>query len=252
VLVSTGLKKSFGGVHAVRDVSLEVPAGTITALVGPNGSGKTTVLNLLSGAIDCDEGTIELDGRNIGKLSLTERARVGIARTFQHMALFDKSSAFDNVYVAALVASGGSSMLQFLGLGRDRRRAKEAAATTDQLLATLGLEEHHDALVSTLSYGLQRRVEIARALATSPAVLLLDEPTAGMNETEAHDVGSTLTAIAEDGVAVLLVEHNIGLVTELCSYATVLDAGAVIARGTPEEVTRDEKVIEAYLGAAAA
>jgi ABC-type branched-subunit amino acid transport system ATPase component len=251
VLTATGLKKSFGGVHAVRDVSLEVPPSTITALVGPNGSGKTTVLNLLSGAIKSDEGRIELDGRAIDKLPLAERARTGIARTFQHMALFDDSSAFDNVYVAALVASRGSSVLEFVGLARDRRRAKEARATTDELLEALGIIEHRGTKVSTLSYGLQRRVEIARALATKPSVLLLDEPTAGMNEAEAHDVGSTLTTIAGDGTAILLVEHNIGLVTELCSYATVLDAGAVIARGTPAEVTKHDGVIEAYLGAAA-
>jgi ABC-type branched-subunit amino acid transport system ATPase component len=166
------------------------------------------------------------------------------------MALFGDDTVFDNVNVAALVAARGSSLLEYFSFPRERRRRSQACEATERLLVDLGLESHREARARSLPYGLQRRVEIARALATRPSVLLLDEPTAGMNNDEAHQVGSTLVQIAAGGLGILLVEHNIGLVMDICSDVTVLDAGAVIARGSPATVTKDARVIDAYLGVA--
>lgn len=248
ILRAEALEKRFGGVHALRGVSLTLAPGRITGLVGPNGSGKTTALHLISGALRCDGGRVTLAGEDLTTSGLAERARKGIARTFQHMELFREDTAFENVLAGALAADRGSSLLEYLGLPAQRRRVAAARARAEELVESFGLAAVRDEPVGSLSYGLQRRVEIARALAGRPRVLLLDEPVAGMNPDEADEIAELLLEVARGGVAILLVEHNVGLVVRLCAEMTVLDSGAVIAHGAPDAVVRDERVVEAYLG----
>lgn len=243
-----GLHKTFGGLRAVRDVTIALERGKIHGLVGPNGSGKTTLLNLLSGALTCDEGKVVLGGEDVTSAALHTRVRRGIARTFQHLALFDSSTAFENVLVSALAAGRGSSFLEYVGIPRERRRVRRARTAAAELLETFGVSDEADTPVSSLSYGQRRRVEIARAVATQPAVLLLDEPTAGMSDGEAWEIAKALQPLAAEGLALLLVDHNVGLVTGLCSEITVMDAGSVIAAGDPNSVINDPRVIDAYLG----
>jgi branched-chain amino acid transport system ATP-binding protein len=244
------LRKTFGGVRAVADVTVEVPAGQVSGLIGPNGSGKTTVMNCLSGAMKIDGGSVELDGRDVTSESLQARARRGMARTFQRMLLFNEMSALENVTTAAVTARRGSSLLDYLGAPRERRRDSEAEDLARRLLETFGVDADSAAPVRSLSYGQQRRVEIARAAATEPRALLVDEPTAGMDEREAWQVGEFLAGLAAEGAAVLLVEHNVALVKKFCVDVTVLNTGQVIARGNPHEVMEMDVVVDAYLGRA--
>jgi branched-chain amino acid transport system ATP-binding protein len=227
---------SFGGLRAVDDVTLDVPAGAVTGLIGPNGAGKTTLFNVITGLQPLNTGTVVLDGRDISHDRPHKRARAGIARTFQRLETFGTLSVRDNVLVAAEMRRQWS---------RERFKPGEL---TDELVARLGLDSVADERVDKLPTGTQRLVEAARALATKPRVLLLDEPSAGLNEDETKSLATLLHELAATGLAVLLVEHDMGLVMSASDGIHVLDFGRVIAFGTPEQVQADPLVRAAYLG----
>ncbi|MEI6223148.1 MAG: ABC transporter ATP-binding protein [Deltaproteobacteria bacterium] len=247
-----GVRRTFGGLAAVDGVSLEVGTGEVHGLIGPNGAGKTTLLNLVSGLIPPTSGAIVLDGERIdGQASHVIAAR-GITRTYQNIRLFPALTAADNVLVGAHLKRHAPlwRRMAFLPSAAVEERAARTAA--EALLDRVGMSERAHERASNLSYGEQRRVEIARALASSPRVMLLDEPTAGMNPGEVTAIADLIRGVARAGHSVLLVEHNVKLVMAVCDRITVLDFGKVIADGTPAEVGRDPAVIAAYLGGEAA
>ncbi len=245
------LERSFGGVRAVDGASFEVRQGEIHGLMGPNGAGKTTVINMVSGLLVPTGGAIRLDGRAIHALRPHVIARLGVARTFQNIRLFSDLSARDNVLVGQHLvrkASLGARLLMLPAAREEERLAKERAHA---LLERIGLADRARERARNLSYGEQRRVEIARALASAPRLLLLDEPTAGMNAVEVQAVAALIRKVAGEGHSVLLIEHNVKLVMDVCDRITVLDFGKVIAEGPPAAVGKDPAVIAAYLGASA-
>ena len=244
----SSVSRAFGGVRAVDDATFSVEKGEVHGLIGPNGAGKTTLLNLISGLIPPTRGTIELDGRRIEGLPPHRIAVLGVARTYQNIRLFPGLTAADNVVVGEHLRRRAPfwPRLLFLPSSRSEERAAREQALAG--LARVGLRERALERAVNLSYGEQRRVEIARALASQPRILLLDEPTAGMNPPEAAAVGRLVREVAREGRAVLLIEHNVRLVMELCDRITVLNFGRVIARGTPAEVAKDPAVVAAYLG----
>ena len=247
-LALSNVSRSFGGVRAVDDASFSVEPGEVHGLIGPNGAGKTTLLNLISGFIPPTSGSITLGGKPISGRPPQRVAALGISRTYQNIRLFGGLSAADNVVVGAHLRRHAPFWKRLLALPSSRFEAREARAAAEEGLARVGLRGRSQAPAFSLSYGEQRRVEIARALAAQPRVLLLDEPTAGMNAPEAAAVGELVRAVAREGRSVLLVEHNVRLVMELCDRITVLSFGKVIARGTPAEIVKDPAVITAYLG----
>ena len=235
LLEADGVSKHFGGVHALRNVSLRLREGEVVGLIGPNGSGKTTFLNCVSGVFPPSAGRITLDGRPISRRRGHTVARRGLVRTFQNIRLFGWLTALQNVEVGAL------------GAGRARRGSSRRQAL--ETLAELGIDRLADRYAGTLSYGDQRRLEIARALAAAPRFLLLDEPAAGMNEGESAELGRAIGAIRrERGCGVLVVDHDLHLIMRICDRIVVLNEGAAIAAGAPEEVRTDPAVIAAYIG----
>jgi branched-chain amino acid transport system permease protein len=252
MLALTSVSRAFGGVRAVDDVSFSLEKGEVHGLIGPNGAGKTTLLNLVSGLLQPTGGRIELDGARIDRLPAHRIAGLGIARTYQNIRLFGGLSAAGNVVVGQHLRRRAPLVPRLLFLPSARQEERAAWGSAREGLARVGLRERADDNAASLSYGEQRRVEIARALASGPRVLLLDEPTAGMNPGEAGAVARLVREVAREGRAVLLIEHNVRLVMELCDRITVLNFGRVIARGTPAEVGRDPAVIAAYLGDAEA
>jgi ABC-type branched-subunit amino acid transport system ATPase component len=251
LLSVSGLERAFGGVRAVDGVSFEVRPGEVHGLIGPNGAGKTTVINLVSGLLRATGGTIHLDGRPIHALPPHRVAARGVARTFQNIRLFPELSALANVLVGEHLVRRASLLARLLMLpaaGEEERRARERASA---LLERIGLAGRADERARNLSYGEQRRVEIARALASEPRILLLDEPTAGMNPAEVQSVAALIRRVAAEGHSVLLIEHNVKLVMDVCDRITVLSFGKVIAAGRPAEVARDPAVVDAYLGSEA-
>ena len=232
-LTARGMTMQFGGLTAVNDVDITLNPGEITGLIGPNGSGKTTLMNMLSGVLVPTEGDFFLGGEKLSGLVSHEIADRGIARTFQNIRLFTNLSVFQNVLVAALSTRGG-------------KNAEARAATA---LERMGVSQHGDADAGTLSYGDQRRVEIARALACEPSLLFLDEPAAGMNREETDSLMETLRGLTHDlGLGILLVDHDLKLINQLCDSLVVLNEGHLIAKGSPKEMQNNPAVIEAYLG----
>lgn len=249
LLQLSGVSRSFGGVRAVDEVSFDVAGGTVHGLIGPNGAGKTTVLNLISGLMPLTAGTIRLGGARINRLPPHRIAAAGVGRTFQSIRLFPMMTAIDNVLAGAHTRRRASTpaFLAFLPAAREEERQQRIAAAA--LLARVGLAGRARHQARALAYGEQRRLEIARALAGEPRLLLLDEPAAGMPHAEIGDLAALIRAIALGGQTVLLVEHNMELVMSVCDRITVLDFGRVIAEGTPHEVSGHPAVIAAYLGA---
>jgi branched-chain amino acid transport system ATP-binding protein len=243
-----GLSIRFGGHLAVSDVDLDVEAGAVTGLIGPNGAGKTTTFNLICGVLPPTGGRVVLDGRQIGGMNTHTRARLGIGRTFQRLEVFGSMTARDNVLVAAEIRRGWGRTHpvgpQLLADGADLSLEDEV----DLLIDRLGLTEVADVRAGQLPTGQARLVEIARALAIRPRILLLDEPASGLDDAESVQLGELMVELASSGLGILLVEHDVALVMRVCSHVYVLDFGSVIDHGTPEHVQQSVVVRDAYLG----
>jgi branched-chain amino acid transport system ATP-binding protein len=245
MLEVTRISKNFGGLRALNDITFQVEEKQIYGLIGPNGAGKTTLFNLITGFFQVSEGSMQFLGNELTQLKAHKIAKMGIARTFQNIRLFGTMTVKENVLVAQNIRarSGVTSLVQIFS-ARERRFEQEA----DDLLKKMGLWEKRKEQSLSLAYGDQRRLEIARALALEPKLLLLDEPAAGMNEAETEDLLERIQEIRDMGKTVLLIEHDMNVVMGICDYVSVLNFGEMIGQGTPEEIQENEAVIEAYLG----
>ena len=248
ILSVTGLSRSFGGVAALCELSFDLERGKILGLIGPNGAGKTTLINTVSGIFPPTGGKVEWEGREIQGKSAHRIAKLGIARSYQNIQLFGEMTVLENVVVGHHTRVHTNLLASWLRLPSERREEKAARDEAMALLGRLSLAGLADQEASKLSYGDQRRVEIARALALRPRLLLLDEPAAGMNEIETADLGDFILELKAHGYTILVVEHHMDLIMKICDEIVVLNFGKKIAQGAPEEVSRDEAVLEAYLG----
>ena len=245
---ATGLHKSFGGVRAVRDISFEVPQGAVFAIIGPNGAGKSTLLNLMSGVYQPDAGTLTFDGADLAGLPAHRRVRLGIARTIQKIRLFRQLSVLDNV-LAGFHIHHDIPAWQYLVHGTAFRHNQVRCRTdATELLSFVGLAARRDAVAGSLSYGEQRLLEFARALATKPRLLLIDEPAAGLNASEVDSLLARILTTRKNGVTVVLVEHNMELVMNVADRVLVMDYGQHLFEGAPADVQKNAAVVAAYLG----
>jgi branched-chain amino acid transport system ATP-binding protein len=242
------LSKSFGGLQALDRVSFDVQLGAIQALIGPNGAGKTTCFNLISGILPPSSGSIRLMGQEISGLPPHQIARLGLARTFQNIQLFTGMTVLDNVLVGQHIHLRGGLLATLLNLPGIRRQERRSVDLVMELLDFVGLADKAHWQADNLAYGEQRRLEIARALALQPRLLLLDEPAAGMNPRETEDLMALIAAIQERHITVLLIEHDMNLVMNISQRIVVFDQGRVIAQGPPRAIRQNPQVIEAYLG----
>ena len=241
--------KSFGGVKAIQNFSIEANAGEIHGIIGPNGAGKTTIFNTISGVYTADQGTVLLDGKDITKLEQYKITRLGMGRTFQNIRLFKGLTVEENVMCAFDPQSRYSIVGGLLPTPKRRAEEKRGRELCEKYLTVVGMQDYLHERPENLSYGMQRRIEIARALMCEPKILLLDEPAAGMNPSETAELTETIRRIRDEfNIAVLLIEHDMSLVMGICEGIAVLNFGRIIAKGTPDEIRDNPQVIEAYLG----
>ncbi|MCA1241710.1 ABC transporter ATP-binding protein [Stappia stellulata] len=239
---------AFGGVRAVDNVSFSAETGQVFSIIGPNGAGKTTLFNLVSGVYQPKSGQVRLDGEAVTALEPNRLAERGLSRTFQNLQVFFRMTARENVMVGRHLKESRGLLAHLLALPSTLRQNRESAEIADTLLSRVGLADYADTLASSMPYGALKRLEIARALAAEPKVLLLDEPAAGCNPVETEEIEKLIRTIADDGVAVVLVEHDMKLVMRSSDRVLVLDQGRVLAEGKGAEIRSNPKVIEAYLG----
>jgi branched-chain amino acid transport system ATP-binding protein len=242
------LLKSFGGVTAIANLGFSVPQGQVYSVIGPNGAGKTTLFNLLCGIYQPDEGEIRFEGQSVAGIAPYRIAQLGVSRTFQNLQIFFNMSALENVLVGCHLRTGSSLIQALLRSARVRREEREVREWSEAALEFCGLGDYRNHQADALPYGVLKRLEIARALAAKPKLLLLDEPAAGLNDTETGDMLGLIRRISDSGVTVLLVEHNMNLVMQVSDRVLVLNYGSRLAEGSPQEVQQNDEVIAAYLG----
>ena len=248
ILSVRGLAKSFGGLKAINDVSFDVRPGEVTALIGPNGAGKTTVFNLVTNIMSRDAGRVVFTGRDLANLSPVRIANLGLVRTFQSARVFPGMTALENVMVGSHRLGRHSLAGQALWLSRARDEERRTRRRAEEMLELVGLSGFAGTHATELPMGAQKLLEVVRALMAQPKLLCLDEPAAGLNDTETQELANLLRAIRSLGIPVLVVEHNMSLVMNVADRVVVIDSGAIIATGTPAEVQNNSRVIEAYLG----
>jgi len=242
------LTKRFGGLEAVRDLTIAFERSRITGLIGPNGAGKTTIVNMITGIIPPTDGEILLGERSLTRIEPYEAARLGISRTFQNVRLLTEASVLDNIVIGFHSHQKSSLLANSIGLPLVWRERREFRARAYALIERFGMTELADRSAGALSYGHRRLVEVMRALALAPSFVLLDEPCAGMNDVESRKLGLIIRELAEEGIGIVLVEHNMRFVMEFCDHIFVVDSGRLIAQGQPDAVRNDANVIRAYLG----
>jgi branched-chain amino acid transport system ATP-binding protein len=247
-LQASGLSKSFGGVRAAVDVSFSVPPRTLTAIIGPNGAGKTTLFNLVTNLFAADSGEVRCFGTLLAGCTAAQIARLGLIRTFQSARIFPGMTVLENALAGAHLLAGASALSQMLWLPSARREERSLVARAEALLELAGLAAYRDAAANELPIGAQKLLEVIRALMARPRLMLLDEPAAGLNDAETAELAALLRAVRANGITLVVVEHNMSLVMGVADQVIVLDAGSIVASGTPAEIQANPRVVAAYVG----